>query len=84
MKYYLQHGKPGEPMRTEEVAHKLVIMKNGSNPKELWLPTILKVCIAGRWRRVYRYNPAHPHIDKGSMFVGRSLTKGTRVWEYDV
>lgn len=77
--YYLQHGKAGEPMRTERVEHKIAPAKTAiaeQNPKELWLITDIKLRVEGSWRRVYQYNPQGNQKDKGSLFIGRSVNTG--------
>lgn len=60
MEIYVQHGQSGEPMRTERVTFKVVELPHhkqgltytptGYGNK---LPTVYKVLVQGRWRRVY-------------------------------
>lgn len=60
MELYLQHGKAGEPMRTEKVAHRIDLLDwqkrglsytaSGYGSK---IPTRYKVQWRGRWYRVY-------------------------------
>jgi hypothetical protein len=77
---YLQHGKAGEPMRTESVEVK---------SKPLWwqlnnisftasgygsrIPTTFMVKVDGRWRRVY----CAIFSNVGTLFIGKGDNKIT-------
>lgn len=82
MNAYLQHGRAGEPMRTESVEAKASPMPHhvaglswtatGYGER---IPTQYMVRVANRWRRVYCYLISN----SGTLFIGRNLRTGTVV-----
>ncbi|WP_426050365.1 hypothetical protein [Brevundimonas sp. SL161] len=76
---YLQHGRAGEPMRTERVEAKespmphqvagLTWTASGYGER---IPTAYMVRVVGRWRRVYCY----VFSNSGTLFIGRNLRTG--------
>jgi len=79
---YLNHGKIGEPMRTEFVEHKesplwwqergLSFTASGYGAR---IPTVYMVKYLGRWRRVY----SCCYGNSGTCYIGKSLGGGIRV-----
>ena len=82
MNAYLQHGRPGEPMRTESVPVRHVPLE-WQRAGLTWtatgygarIATEHQIQVAGRWRRVYRYQ----YANAGTLFIGASLKAGTVV-----
>lgn len=80
--FYLQHGNPGEPMRTEYVESKesplwwqlrgLSFTASGYGAR---IPTRYMVRYLGRWRRVY----CCIYGNSGTCYIGKSLSNGIRV-----
>jgi hypothetical protein len=81
-RFYLQHGKPGEPMLTEFVDHKEALLwrhekgvpytSTGYGAK---IPTPYMVKYLGKWRRVY----CAIFSNSGTCYIGKNLSTGIRV-----
>lgn len=76
---YLQHGRAGEPMRTERVeakespmAHHVRGLSWTATGYGERIPTACMVRVAGRWRRVYAFQISNA----GTLFIGRNLRTG--------
>ena len=77
MTYYLQHGKAGEPMRTEkvEIKERLLSWKRICNTNYTGhIPTITMVKYIGHWHRVYSTNSGTLYILKDNQQI--VVTKG--------
>lgn len=81
-RFYLNHGKPGEPMRTESVdaivlplpwqERGLSYTASGYGAR---IPTRYMIRYLGRWRRVY----CCQYGNSGTCYIGKSLADGIRV-----
>lgn len=76
---FLQHGRPGEPMRSEKVPHK--IQERGWKRCRLYgskIPMRWMVLFNGRWHRVY----AKSIGNSVTLFIGKNVSYGIRVTVY--